>query len=135
MSIIEFGKSDTLRAILVRPGYYLVEIKRVSEKTSKAGDSLNYIIDEAEILQDENGDTQFAGVPTPFWLFNSKGKAYMVPFFEAIQGGEKIEAGNRISWGSQLEGKKLFVFIDNEKNEESKRLQNVIRPDYKAYKA
>lgn len=131
MGIIEFSQREILKGKVVKPGFYLVEIDKVSESPSKDGASINYRIDEATILEDEGGDKEFAGVPTPYWNYNSKNPRFMIPFFEAIT-GEKIEAGTRIGWGSQLQGKKLYVFIDNDKFEG--RPVNRIKDDYKPYK-
>lgn len=113
MSIIDFSKRDILRSTIVDPGYYLVQIQKVSESISKKGNSTNYVIDEAEIICDESGGTKFAGVPVPYWGFNSLAKGFMIPFFEAIE-GEKIEDGSRMQWSNALEGKKVYVMIDNE---------------------
>jgi hypothetical protein len=114
MSIIGFDSRDILRSKIVKPSWYKVRINKVSEANSKKGDSTNYLIDDAEIVcDDETGDTEFAGVPTPYWNFNSKAKGFMIPFFEAIS-GEKIEAGTRMQWNNALEGKEIAVQIVNE---------------------
>lgn len=117
MSVITFSQRDILRGKVVKPSWYKVRINKVSEKNSAKGDSVNYMVDDAEIVcDDDTGETEFAGVPVPFWLFNSKASGFMIPFFEALS-GEKIEPGTRMQWNSSLEGKEVAVQIVNDNYE------------------
>jgi len=105
-----------------------VTINTVSEAMSKDGKSKNYIIDDAEIIKDaDNGSTQFAGVPLPFWTFNSKRPDFMIPFFAAL--GVTIEEGTKLDW-SAVANKKIVVFIGN--GEFDGRLQNQVKGSYRA---
>ena len=129
MGVIGFSNRDILRSKIVKPSWYKVRINQVSEMNSKKGDSINYRIDDAEIVcDDETGDTEFTGVPTPFWLFNSQAKGFMIPFFESIT-GEKIEDGTRMAWGTALHGKEVAVQIVNEMYEG--RLVNKMTHNYR----
>lgn len=133
MAVIDFTEKDLLRGKVVKPNYYLVEIGSASEPMSKDGGSTNYLIDDATILEDETGDKEFTGVPTPRWSFNSKAKGFMIPFFESLNGGEKIEANSRMRFdNSSLQGKKIYVFIGNKEYEG--RMVNEIHNKYKPYR-
>src|SRR5690349_4706117 len=130
MGIINISERDIKRGTLVKPNYFLVEIQNVSESQSKDGQSINYLIEEGEILQDEFGDKEFAGVPTPRWSFNSKAPGFMIPFYEAIT-GEKITAATNFRFDNEfLRGKKLFVFIAP-KTLDDGRTVNELKNQYK----
>ena len=128
MSVIQFSKKDMLRSQIVSPSNYLVKINQVSEAMSKDGKSKNFIIDDAEIIRDaDNGSTQFAGVPLPFWTFNSKRPDFMIPFFAAL--GVNVEDGTKLEW-SAVAGKTIVVFIGN--GEYDGRMQNQVKGTYRA---
>lgn len=132
MGVINITKRDILRSTLLPGNYYLVEIQNVTEAQSKDGQSINYSIDEAEVITDEFGDAKFQGVPTPRWSFNSKAIGFIIPFLEAVT-GEKITDPTRIKWDNEtLKGKKLYVFIGPKKLEDD-RVVNEIKPQYKHY--
>lgn len=128
MSVIQFSAKDRLRSTVVQPSNYLVQINSVSEAMAKDGKSKNFIIDDAEIIRDaDSGSTQFAGVPLPFWTFNSKRPDFMIPFFEAL--GVTIGDDTKLEWNA-VSGKKIVVFIGN--GEYDGRMQNQVKGTYRA---
>lgn len=128
MSVIKFSTKDFLRAKIVTPSNYLVNIISVKESMSKDGQSKNYIIDDAEIIRDaDSGDTEFAGVPTPWWSFNSKRPEFMIPFYAAL--GVNLQENPNVEWKA-VEGHKIVVFIGNK--ELDGRLGNEVKGSYRA---
>lgn len=115
--IIEFSEDDINRNKIVTPGWYEVEVLRVGTKPSK-GDNPDtttiWPIDGRIIRNADNGDTSFAGVPTPAgWNFNDnpRAKGFIVGFFTSL--GAYVKAGARMDLAA-AEGKRLEVFIEND---------------------
>lgn len=123
--LMEFSESDIQRAKPIDPSYYEVEITGVSEKLSAKGDSTNYILEGKIVADAISGDTKFAGMPTPFWLFNTKAKGFAMSFFKAL--GVEIAAGTRVDWNAVI-GKNVIVFIGNKMFED--RLVNDLQHKY-----
>lgn len=110
MAIISFTQRDLLRSTVVTPGWYLVEVNEVTEKPSKDQASTNFPVEATIIQNDDNGDTQFAGVPID-WMFNSKAIGFAAGYLAAL--GITPEVGQRLDL-AKTKGEKLVVFIENE---------------------
>ena len=109
--MIEFTQRDILRGKIVEPAWYRVKIESIEKKLSAAGDSTNFVMEGTIIKNADNGDTKFAGVPTPAgWNFNTKAVGFMVGYFEAF--GVEVAAGSRFD-EMQTVGKELDVYIEN----------------------
>ncbi len=108
---IEFSEKDILRSKLVQPGFYRVKIDDVKESPSKDGNSTNWILDGTILFNADNGDKTFAGVPSPYWNFNSKAPGFFIGMLNAI--GVEPAPGQRYDPKS-LRGKELDVLITNE---------------------
>ena len=105
MAKLKITQEDMLRGKLVEPGWYPVTITGVDEKQSKAGDSLNTIINM--VVTEGN----FAGIPL-IRLFSEKAPGFAIPFLEALgvtipKDGGEFEMKNAI-------GKKLNVYVKND---------------------
>lgn len=124
--IIEFSSDDLLRGKIITPGWYRVKIGSVRDALSKAGDSTNYILEGRVLHNADDGSVEFAGVPTPYWNFNSKAKGFMVGFFQAL--GQEVKDGVRFEL-KHAEGKEIDVFIENDMFEG--RLVNRINHKYR----
>jgi hypothetical protein len=131
--MIKFTARDLKASTIVPPAYYIVQMNKMSETVSKKGNSTNYVIDDAEIVADEFGNTvvkngdqdiDVAGVPVgkPWWGFNSQVQQLLVPFIEAVL-GEKVTDETVVDW-RRLEGKRVCVFIEN-KNVDGRIMNNV----------
>jgi hypothetical protein len=125
--LINFSDKDILRGKIVRPGWYRVRIDQVNNGLSKRGDSTNYRIDGTILRSAEDGSEEFAGVPTPFWNFNSKFLTPMIGFFSAF--GVDVQETKRADVDATV-GKELEVFIGNGLGEDG-RMQNQINDQYR----
>jgi hypothetical protein len=128
--LINFSDKDILRSKIVRPGWYRVRIDSVNTGISKKGDSTNYRLDGTILRSAEAGDTnpdEFAGVPTPFWNFNSKFLSPMVAFFAAF--GVDVEQTKRADIDAVV-SRELEIFIGNGLGEDG-RMQNKITDQYR----
>jgi len=129
MPIIEFTAKDLLRTRILPPAWYRVLIERTAEKLSKNGDSTNWLLEGTIQFNADNGDKEFAGVPTPYWGFNSKVKDYFMPgFFAALGNPPDAKNGSRFELNNVV-GKELDVFIENDTYEG--RLVNRINHKYR----
>ncbi len=127
--LVEFSEAELLKGKLIKPSWYRVKITGTSEALSKAGDSTNILIEGVVLYDADNGDKEFANVPTPYWNFNTKAKGFMVGFFNSL--GVEIKPGTRVDFNATV-GKELDVKIDNELYEG--RLVNRINHNYRAPK-
>lgn len=119
MPIIEFSYEDQQRGRIVTPAFYRVEIQTVGEwLPSRNGDSNNCQLQGTIIKNADNGSTEFAGVPTPYWGFNDKPSArgFIEGFLRALNAYEEItEPGKKKRFElKSAEGKTLDVFIGND---------------------
>ena len=130
MPIIEFSERDILRSKVLTPAWYRVHIDGTGEALSRNGDSTNWTIDGTVLYNADNGDKEFAGVPTPYWNFNSKAKGFMVGFFASL--GVEVKKDSRFEL-KNCEGKELDVFIENDTYEG--RLVNRINHKYRPARA
>lgn len=129
MSVIGFSQDDILRSKIVEPGFYLVDIKEVSEEMAKDGKSKNYKIDKAVIMRNaDNGDEKYGGVPLPpNWQFNSKRLDFLVGFYEALTGSE-VTAETKMEWKG-VAGNQIVAFIGN--GEWNGAMQNQVKNSYR----
>lgn len=111
MSIVQITKRDLLRSTLVVPAWYRVRIDSYETKMAANGLSQNYMYEGSIIKNADTGDVKFAGVPTPFWLFNSKALGFTVDFWRAL--GYEVAEDMRFDFSANV-GKELDVFIGNE---------------------
>lgn len=110
--IISFSEKDKKRNIIVEPAWYLVQIGKVTAKLANSQETTNYWIEGEIICNADNGDTKYAGVPTPYlWMFNTGaiGKAY--GFITCLIGREP-EIDERFNL-MMAEGKQIKMFIGN----------------------
>lgn len=132
MPVVTFDDSDILRNKIVKPAWYRVRVDKVLTKPSKSDnpDTTEVYPIEGTILRNaENGDTEFAGVPTPAgWNFNNnpRAKGFMIGFFESL--GAEVKSGKRLEL-SAAEGQELEVFIEN--GEYEGRIVNKINHKYR----
>jgi len=108
--MIEFTDRDIKRGTVVEPAWYRVKIDSLEKAVSAKGDSTNYKYEGTIISNADNGSDAFAGVPTPYWNFNSKAIGFMADFFKAL--GQEVKAGSRFDENNAV-GKELDVFIEN----------------------
>lgn len=118
--VIGFETEDFLRGKIVAPGWYLMEIMSVGEKPSSNGESTNYPTEGRIICNDDDGTTEYAGVPV-MWNFNSKFKSAIIAFLAAM--GQKVEPGQRVNLDAAV-SHKVAVYVDN-KTYEGRVLNNV----------
>lgn len=129
--LIEFSDSDLLSSKIVQPGWYKVSIDDVEERASNDGTSTNAWIKGHIICNDDTGNTDDNGVPTPYlWMINSKGAFAAVGLFSSI--GMEIKAGSRANT-SALKGKEVVMFIGNELYKG--KMQNCVTGQYRAVKS
>jgi hypothetical protein len=130
MPPVTFTARDLLKGKVVKPSYYRVRIDGVEERLSANGASTNWFI-EGTILKDaDSGSEEFAGVPTPHWMFNSKALGFAVPLLDEFD--VEVKPGMRFDFAS-LAGKECDVFIGNKTYEG--RLVNEINHQYRKMKA
>jgi hypothetical protein len=110
MPIIEFGQRDILRGKPVPPAWYVISVESVGEKLSRDQGSTNFPVESTIVCNDDDGSTDFAGVPIDF-LFNSKAIGFAAGFLKAM--GYDIQAGNRVDLGKVV-GKKVAAYIKND---------------------
>jgi hypothetical protein len=130
MPIVEISERDFLRSKVVEPAWYRVRIDTIGSSTSSKGDSINYTLEGTIICNDDTGDTTFAGVPTPWWGFNSKAMGLMIGFLQAL--GLEPAPGKRFEL-SHAQGKEVVVNIKNDLFED--RIVNKITHQYRAVKS
>jgi hypothetical protein len=131
MPIISFSDDDILRTKIVTPSWYVVRVEHILQKNSKGDNPETTTIwpVEGKILRNENGNEEFAGVPTPAgWNFNDnpKAKGFILGFLSALD--VEVKPGQRIEL-SAAEGQELLVFIENDMFEG--RVINRINHKYK----
>ena len=112
MPLIDFSEEDILRSKIVEPAWYRCKIETVElPAISSKGDSTNYVLKGKILFNADSGDKTFAGVPCPYWGFNSKAKSNMVGLFAAF--GAEPKSGSRMEL-NDVEGKEIDVFIEND---------------------
>lgn len=110
--IIEPKREDIVGSTVVEPAWYEVEVTSVEDKMSKDNTSTNSWLKGKIVKNADNGDTKYAGVPTPFlWMINSKGIFASVALFKSI--GVDMEDGKRYDTQA-FSGRRLEAFIGNE---------------------
>lgn len=124
---IEFSQRDIDRSKLITPGYYRVRIESVKKQLSKAGDSTNFVLEGTVLKNADNGSEEFAGLPTPYWNFNSRAPGFFIGLLTAI--GVAPEPGKRYD-PSGLSGKEVEIMISNELYEG--RMINKVPHQYRA---
>jgi len=110
--MLEISQKDIDRSKLITPGYYQIRVDKHSEALSSKGDSTNFILEGTILCNDDNGSTEFQGVPAPYWNFNSKAPGFAVGFLTALKGGEEIRPG-RFDLSAAV-GKVVAAEIKNE---------------------
>lgn len=111
-TIINISERDIKRGIIVDPAWYRVRMENVGEKTAKSGTSQNFPMEGTILFNADNGDTKFAGVPTPAgWLFNEGAIGFAVGFLKSC-GANVGEKGGRFDLEDAI-GKELDIFIEN----------------------
>lgn len=133
MGLVDFNDDDVLAAKLVKPDWYRVKITDVDERISKKGTSTNFFLTGKIICASDTGNTEFSGVPTPHWMFNTSpyAKRFIVGFLEAL--GVKVGPGTRVDMNS-VKDKEIDVFIENAVDDDG-RMTNVIKDKYRAVRA
>lgn len=121
MPIIEISEKDFLRGVIVEPAWYRVRIDDVAEALSANGNSMNYTVDGTILFNGDTGATKYtnsegkevkiAGVPTPYWNFNSKALGFAIGFLEAL--GAQPEPGKRVELAA-AKGKEIDLYIEND---------------------
>lgn len=128
MPFVEFTESDLLRNKIVTPAWYELDVTGpVSEWTeSKDKQSKNLTIECVIVKNDEDGSTEFSGVPITL-QFNDKPKArgFIEGFFRGL--GEDVQVG-RYNFDSAV-GKKLSAHVENETYEG--RIRNRVNHKYR----
>ncbi len=109
---ISFSDADLKRGEVIEPGWYTVNIEKVDESLAKNQQSTNYRLTGTILRNGDNGDEKYAGYPIPYWNFNSKAPGFMQPFFKAILGLDKLEAGQAYDL-KYAEGKTIDINIVN----------------------
>lgn len=112
---IRLTQRDFLAGKIVEPAFYLVNIDDVEKELSKAGDSTNYILKGTIIKNFDSGSTEFAGVPTPRWAFNSKAPGFFIPLYLSM--GIEVKPDDEIE-PLTLKGMQAVVFIKNDTYED-----------------
>ncbi len=120
MPVIGFDQEDFLRGKIVAPAWYVMDIKEIGEKPAANGESTNYPCEGRIVCNDDDGSTDFAGVPVT-WNFNSKYKSAVIAFLSAM--GQELAPGQRVELKA-AEGRKVAVYVDN-KTYEGRILNNV----------
>lgn len=110
--LVSFSNEDLKRGELIEPGWYTVNIEQVDEKLSAKGNSTNYVVKGKIVRHGDTGDTTFAGYPIPYWNFNSLAPGFMIGYFKALLGVDKLEADQRYDVKAG-EGKQIDIFIEN----------------------
>jgi len=128
MPVITFAEKDLLRGKVVTPGWYRVRIDGIGEAPSKDGGSTNYPVEGTILINADNGDSEFAGVPLD-WNFNSKAIGFAVGFLQAF--GVDVKAGARFDLNAAM-GKEIEVFVENDTYQG--RLVNRVNHKYRGAK-
>lgn len=114
--LLKISAEDLKAGLLPEPAWYEVLIEKVEDKPSKDGQSMNYWLKGKIVKNADNGDTKFAGVPTPFlWMINSKGSFAMVPILRAL--GKELQPDMEVD-PMGLAGKRLEMFIGNQPDQQ-----------------
>lgn len=114
MAVISFSDRDIRRGTPITPAWYRVKIESVGEapaapKPDKTP-STNYPVEATVIMNADNGDKEFEGVPLD-WNFNSKAIGFAVGFLQAF--GVEVKAGTRFDLSSAA-GREVDVFVEND---------------------
>lgn len=126
MPTISWSEEDIKRGTLVTPGWYLAEITAMFDKSSKAGDSTNTIVD-FKIEKNEGGEEKFAGVPIRIWL-SEKAPGLWKGFLGAFGLSMDPKGGSLDLQPARFKGKKCMIMVTNEPFES--RMTNKIQ-DYR----
>lgn len=130
MPMIDFTQDDLNRGKIVEPGWYILEIGNLEEKTSTKGDSTNWTFEDSKVVANaETGSTEFAGVPLAI-RFNSKAKGFMIGFFSALL-GEEVQPGQRFDLNAAV-GKRIIANVINDTYDG--RVVNKVDHKYRSYK-
>lgn len=127
MPHVSFTPRELLRGKVVDPAWYVLQIDSVGEELSKDKGSTNYPVEATVIMNADNGDTKFAGVPVE-WNFNSKAIGYARGFFEAF--GVELEANKRFELAGAV-GHQIEVFVEN--SEWQGRMKNQVNHKYRPH--
>lgn len=131
MPLVEFTDSDLLRNKLVEPGWYQIDLGQFTEWTpAKSGTSNNCTCEGVVVCNDDNGSTDFAGVPVTIQFNDSpKARGFMEGFLRA--NGVTVEA-KRYDLAA-ANGRRIVAYIENETWEG--RMRNRINHKYRQMKA
>lgn len=129
MPVVGFDEKDFLRGKIVAPAWYLMEITEVNEKLSANGESTNYPVEGTIINNDDDGSTDYAGVPI-IWNFNSKARGFIIGFLQSM--GQDVKPGMRVELGAAV-GRRVVVYVENKTYEG--RILNAVNHKYRAPKA
>ena len=128
--MLEVTAKDINRNRIVTPGWYKVLFEGYDEKVSSKGDSNNHYLEGSIICNDDTGDTEFAGCPTPLgYCFSEKVPAFAIGLMEAM--GETVVPG-RIDLSAMV-GKEVAIYFEN--GEYDGRIVNRINHKYRAPKS
>jgi hypothetical protein len=122
---VSFTKRELLRGKIVDPAWYVLQIEAVGEELSKDKGSTNYPVEATVVMNADNGDTKFEGVPIE-WNFNSKAIGFARGFLESF--GVELEADKRFELAA-ANGKEIDVFVEN--GEYLGRMQNRVNHKYR----
>lgn len=128
MPIISFSERDLNQGRVVDPAWYRVKVESIGEvpTTTAKGPSVNYPVECTVLMNGDNGDTKFAGVPITF-NFNSKAIGFAAGFLKAF--GVDIKAGQRVDLAAAA-GQEVDIFIGNRTYEN--RIMNDPQHQYRA---
>jgi hypothetical protein len=101
--IFEFTEDDLAVGKLVEPGWNPVRVHKVILTEDKDGADL------VKVQLKITSDGEFKGVIL-YTQFSEKGRGFAVPFIEALT-GKKVEKGDRVTWGDQMVGRELEVYV------------------------
>src|SRR5713226_4118841 len=129
MSIISFTQKDLLRGKVVTPGWYRLKIDSQGEKLAKDSQSTNYLMEATIINNDDDGSTDFAGVPLE-WNFNNKAMGFIIGYLKAM--GHDVELDKRYDLGKTVGGE-VVAYVANKLFEN--RVLNNVTSQYRAVRS
>lgn len=104
---LQLTEEEIKRGSLVDPDWYLIEIKKAKEETSKKGNSTNLVLDFS-VVTDSKGGTKFASLPVRHWI-NEQAAWAAIDFLAAL--GLEIKATSYSLDPEALVGKRVMGFI------------------------
>lgn len=108
MPRLTINAQDLKRAVVLDQGWYNVEVTSVEEKESKAGDSMNIIVEMVGLSSTDSDKNKAAGVPLRRY-FSEKAPGMAASFIKACIGNLPEEGGDFELSGAV--GKKLQAFV------------------------